>query len=412
MPLAIVSKLLLTALAALGLRSTVWRAVSFAVVMCLALANLLITRTGNGHSDYFHGTSTGLRLLEAMRYLLLTRPLEEFRHESDKVPAYQLPFVQRFFWVISISPRGIGWSFQDDRPIPVRHRTRVAFIVSCLRTTLTCYLLYDVACLYTRANPVFSTSASVASQGYVLRCLNIIAWWAQTYGSFQCGYSLVAAAAVATNLFEPSTWPQLFGYWKDAYTIRRFWARTWHQLLRYSLTIFGPHRYNRRPWDEAPTTRKPKDPWARSYLRLCIAFVLSALLHTVGDLAIQFRIWEQPLPAGTLSPDKVHHPFVIGMSAATFLLQPLGVLVEDAVIEVGKYLGVKTGTGTKIIGYAWVWGWMSFSAVSSLDGWKNAMQFAYSTAQRGSGPTIVERVADKVFGVDLLSVLSSWFTSL
>jgi len=120
MPLAIVSKLLLTALAALGLRSTVWRAVGFAVVMCLTLANLLITRTGNGHSDYFHGTSAGLRLLEAMRYLLLTRPLEEFRHESDKVPAYQLPFVQRFFWVISILPRGIGWSFQASTSYDTR----------------------------------------------------------------------------------------------------------------------------------------------------------------------------------------------------------------------------------------------------------------------------------------------------
>lgn len=143
-----------------------------------------------------------------------------------------------------------------------------------------------------------------------------------------------------------------------------------------------------------------------------MAFVLSALLHAVADLAIQFRIWEQPLPAGTLSPDKVHHPFVIGVSSTVFLFQPLGVLVEGAVIEMGKYLGVKTGTGTKIIGYAWVWAWMSFTAVSSLDGLKNAMQIAYSTAQWGGGPTVVERVADKVFGVDLPSVLSLWFASV
>ncbi|KIM64492.1 hypothetical protein SCLCIDRAFT_15243 [Scleroderma citrinum Foug A] len=373
---------------------------------------MLITRGGNGHSDYYHGSRTGMYLLETMRYLLLTRPLEEFRHESDKVPAYQLPFMQRFFWVIYISPRGFGWSFKDDRPIPVRHRTRVAFIVSRLRMALAWYLLFDVTRLYTRANPVFSTGASVASQGYVLRCLNIIAWWIQVCGPLQFGHSLIAAFAVATNLSEPSTWPPLFGYWKDAYTIRRFWARTWHQILRYLLTIFGPHRYNCRPWDDTPTTRKPKDPWARSYLRLCMAFVLSALLHAVADLAIQFRIWEQPLPAGTLSPDKVHHPFVIGVSSTVFLFQPLGVLVEGAVIEMGKYLGVKTGTGTKIIGYAWVWAWMSFTAVSSLDGLKNAMQIAYSTAQWGGGPTVVERVAGKVFGVDLPSVLSMWFASV
>ena len=64
-----------------------------------------------------------------------------------------------------------SFALQDDHPIPTRHRTRVAFIVLHLRTALTCYLLSDVARLYARANPVFSTSASVASQGYVLRCL-------------------------------------------------------------------------------------------------------------------------------------------------------------------------------------------------------------------------------------------------
>ncbi|KAL4079023.1 hypothetical protein J3A83DRAFT_4206387 [Scleroderma citrinum] len=418
MLLLVVSRVLLFALAVLGLKSLVWRAVSFAVVACLVIADIPGNLPGNGYCDYVWGISVGVVVLEAMRYLLLTRPLEEFRRESDKIPAYQLPFVQRYFWLINISHRGIGWTFKDDRHIPVdpRYHTRGAFIVSRLLMALAYYCLFDVARLYTRANPVFSTGASLASQGYILRCLNIIAFSSHPYALIYITHCLCAVIAIAINLYEPPTWPHPFGHWKDAYTIRRFWGRTWHQSCRYLLTIFGPHRHNRRPWDENPSvdpsTRGPKEPWSKSYLRLCIAFVCSTLLHVTGDAPLQFRIWEKPLPAGILATGKVYHPFVIGVSAPFFLFQPLGVLVEDAVIEVGKRMGVKTGTRTKLIGYVWVWVWMSISTVSSLDGLKDAVQIASPMPGWGGGPTIIECVVGKVLGVDLLSLVSSWFAGL
>jgi len=96
------------AFAALNLKSTVWRAIAFSFVISLAIASI---RTENGPITSASGVALGFVVLEGLRYLLLTRPLEEFRHESDKVPAYQLPYMQRFFWLMSISPRGIGWSF-------------------------------------------------------------------------------------------------------------------------------------------------------------------------------------------------------------------------------------------------------------------------------------------------------------
>ena len=246
------ARLPLLALIALDLRSTLWRAVGFAVVMCLAVADVLCSRTGNGCGDYMYGVNLGVLLLDSMRLLLLTQPLEEFRHESDKVPAYQLSFVHRFLWLMKISPRGIGWSFevgtiymtrsisyfysfalQEGHLIPVhpRHRTRLAFIASRLRVAVAYYFVFEVARLYTRANPVFSTGDSIASQGYVLRCLNILASVGHAYAYIQCSYSLGGAAAVAMNLDEPSAWPDIFGSWKNAYTIRRFWTYVGAELL-------------------------------------------------------------------------------------------------------------------------------------------------------------------------------------
>lgn len=37
-------------------------------------------------------------------------------------------------------------------------------------------------------------------------------------------YSTVAAATVLLHLYDPQDFPPLFGDWKDAYSVRRFWA--------------------------------------------------------------------------------------------------------------------------------------------------------------------------------------------
>lgn len=417
MLLLLVSRSLIFAFVALNLKSTVWRATAFSFVLSLALADIASTQTEKAPLTNASGVVLGFVVLEGLRYLLLTRPLEEFRHESDKVPAYQLPYMQRFFWLMSISPRGIGWSFKDFRPVPVdpHHCTRGAFIISRLRTIFACFWLMQAASLYMHSNPVFSTGASIASQGYILRCVNIIATYSGFYGFIYCYCSLLAVVAVAINHSEPQAWPHPFGHWKDAYTIRRFWGRTWHQNCRYIFTAFGPHRYNRRPWDELPSAdpspRNPKDSWSRSYIRICNAFVCSALFHVCVDVAVQFRLWQKYSSMGMLSSGKGYAPFVIGVSASFYLLQPLGVLVEDAVMEVGKRLGVKAGLTTKLIGYVWVWVWVSFTLVPSFDGLRTAIHTAFPEFELGSGTTVIERIVSTVFGVDLMSVISPYIVS-
>jgi len=115
---------------------------------------------------------------------------------------------------------------QDFRPNPVdpRHCTRGAFIISRLRTIFASFWLMEAARSYMRCNPAFSTGASIASQGYILRCVNIIAVYSLFYGFIYCYCSLLAVVAVAINHSEPRAWPHPFGYWKDAYTVRRFWG--------------------------------------------------------------------------------------------------------------------------------------------------------------------------------------------
>ena len=93
-----------------------------------------------------------------------------------------------------------------------------------MRSIFTHFWFIEVVHLYLRANPGLTTTLSIASRGYILRCLNIIAFCGLVYGFLHCYCCLLAVVAVATNISEPYTWPYPFGNWKDAYTIRRIWG--------------------------------------------------------------------------------------------------------------------------------------------------------------------------------------------
>ncbi|KAI6047545.1 hypothetical protein EDC04DRAFT_2887315 [Pisolithus marmoratus] len=382
----------------------------------LTAGDMVISRNGAGYFDYSFGGTLGAAMLDTIRFLLLTRPLEEYRHESDKVPAYQLPYIQRFFWLMSISQRGIGWSFKADHSVPLvepHHLTRKAFVTSRLRRIFIYYTLFEAIQLYIRCNPVFSSQAPLLSQGYFLGWLNVMAIPWRFYAGLNWIHSLLAMIAVGTTLHEPRSWPVPFGQLKDAYTIRRFWGRTWHQFSRYTLTLFGPHRRKRRPWDHALSSDPhgmERDPWIKSYIRLCNAFLCSAFMHTCGDVILQFKIWENMLP--TTSSQKVIYPNVIGFSIPCFVLQPVGVLIEDVVMEVGRSIGLRKKGWMKMFGYLWVSLWISYSTHLWTQGMKNAILLAYPVSTDGGvkdGVTVIERVANRICGIDLAATIRSWF---
>ncbi|KAI6122536.1 hypothetical protein EV401DRAFT_1858788 [Pisolithus croceorrhizus] len=377
-----------------------WRLIGCSVVVAILAADLPLARTGNKKFDYLFGATLGTTVLQAIRFLLLVRPLEEYRHEADKVPAYQLPFIQRYFWLFKMtnSPRGIGWSFKSSLiPVDPRHRTRASFIASRLQWLFSHYLLLEAATLYTRCNPVFLSEASVTSQGYVLQCLNVAAIPCQLYALLTCVHCTLAVLAVGANLDEPQAWPQPFGHWKNAYTVRKFWGKTWHQMSRHvSARISKP---------------KEREPWGVTYRRLCYAFMCSAFMHVCGDVLLQFRIWDDFSSTSTSGTTAV--PNIIGYSAPYFILQPVGVLVEDAIIELGKRMGLKESTWARMVGYVWVWVFTSYSLVFSMDALKNAAQAGYLTGEgAGARATLIEMVADRVFGVQLAAVMSSWLSRM
>ncbi|KAG6327392.1 hypothetical protein ID866_11697, partial [Astraeus odoratus] len=299
------------------------------------------------------------------------------------------------------------------RPVDLRHRARAAFVASRLRSIFVLYILLDATYIYLRCSPVFLSRASVSviEQGYFLRCINGLVFFFVGYAGLTISYNTLAVIAVAINLHQPALWPPPFGHLKDLYTIRKFWGIASHPYVLQQLTIFGPHRRGKYHTSDPVSSSGPsrvrseRESWAESYRRICNAFLCSAFLHMCGDAMLQIKIWK----------NKTHLPIVIGFSAPFFFLQPVGILIEDVAMAVGKCLGLKAGTWTKVVGYVWMLTWMTITSPPYLSSLKAASQAAYPALYERDrvaiGGSAVEEIIKIYFGIDLASLLCSRLAS-
>ncbi|CCM05391.1 uncharacterized protein FIBRA_07607 [Fibroporia radiculosa] len=147
-------------------------------------------------------------------------------------------------------------------------------------------------------------------------------------------YCLLAAISVAVGWSLPREWPNVYGQWSDAFTVRRFWGRTYHQLLRRYTSSFGKmfcRLLNLQPGS-----------WASSYTQLYVGFAVSGLMHCAGDFMVS--------------------PSLLGASFPFFAAQAVAISLEDAVIDIAKRTDMKwPELLVRGLGYAWVFAWLSLS---------------------------------------------------
>ncbi|KAH7908862.1 membrane bound O-acyl transferase family-domain-containing protein [Hygrophoropsis aurantiaca] len=313
---------------------------------CLALSIwlavfFLATSTGNVFADYMLGTALCIHAINSVYLLLLSHPLDAFKLRAGSHGS-------RLHWVYtaSISPRGIGWTTPAKNTPAARAQSRTDFVLSTVLRAVRQLLLFDAAQLYVCYSPVFaahgaalvSVSASITSQGCLLRCASILAWGAMLYSTLNLAHSLFAAVSVALGLSEASSWPPLFGRWEDAYTLRRFWGRTWHQLLRQPLSAIA--KAAARTLGFKPGSR------GSSYVQLYLVFALSGAVHVGGDMKLNAR-----------------HT---GFSWPFFVLQAIAITLEDAVIGLAGFADATPLT--RLAGYLWVWCWFYVSCPVWVDG--------------------------------------------
>ncbi|KAH9949041.1 membrane bound O-acyl transferase family-domain-containing protein [Amylocystis lapponica] len=328
---------------ALGLRQPfpVHLAVVAAVAYAAFRAVTLFT-TGDAVQDYCVGGVFVSMLFNAVHMLLLSDPLKEFRHETDTVPPTDLPFLRRVYWALSVvnNARGVGWNYQVAHLPPPPTSTRRAFIIGRLYRIAIVYLAMDAlqSFMLHVLNPMYlpegGDALPMTAHGVVWLCINVVCRWPFAYYLILLQQWVLAVAHVALGLSEPRHWPDICGSWLDSYTVRRFWGRTWHQMLRRQLSAIGK-------WFCRVLGFRPGS-WQSSYTQLYIAFTLSGLLHMGGDVM---------LGKGTF-----------GESFWFFFVQALAITFEDAVIGAAKKAGIRFSMPVeRALGYAWTFAWGCYS---------------------------------------------------
>lgn len=69
-----------------------------------------------------------------------------------------------------------------------------------------------------------------------------LAWMMAFRGGFEMSvsYSLVAGMTVALGIFNPQSWPPMFGSYAQGYTLRNIWGKCWRKdsVLSHILSPF------------------------------------------------------------------------------------------------------------------------------------------------------------------------------
>ncbi|KAF8993367.1 membrane bound O-acyl transferase family-domain-containing protein [Cyathus striatus] len=233
----------------------------------------------------------------------------------------QLRIWDRSKWALNFmfNYRQIGWTHEPRHVLPPHPtESRWQFVRSGITKSLWYYAICDVTETAIWYIPLYKwREASITAIGF--RVIYTLMYAFTGWIGLCLVYTGVATIAVAITLTDPSEWPPLFGKWSDAYTVRRFWGRTWHQCLR---RVISSHE---------------KDTSLGTDVQRYAAFGLSGLLHAIGDYGIlRSKFWD------------------LSRSMSFFLLQATIIMLEQ---EIRKLLGLKSGKWTRRMGYMWTFCW-------------------------------------------------------
>ncbi|OJJ84629.1 wax synthase family protein [Aspergillus glaucus CBS 516.65] len=155
-------------------------------------------------------------------------------------------------------------------------------------------------------------------------------------------YSVMALSCVGLGISEPALWPPISGSLLDAWSIRRLWGLTWHQMLRTCLVSNINFVFS--------VLRIPSSSAVAYILRLVLVFALSGLVHLGMDLGFSVPIKN----SGALH---------------FFTVQAFGMMFEQLVDYVWSTVfgnNTRTSIAGRIVGYLWVIGFLAVTAPTWL----------------------------------------------
>ncbi|KAF9459747.1 membrane bound O-acyl transferase family-domain-containing protein [Collybia nuda] len=273
----------------------------------------------------------------AFDFIVLTDVQNELRQSGQGKPISNAPFWARLRWAFQLffSARGVGWSHEPKGVLPPHPRiTRRHFLASQGFWLVFYVLLIDaVHCIGAHTSVFTERSIPTSSQPWHWRFWALLLFGIRSVACINVPHIVLSIVSVGGCMTEPKGWPPLFGNFNDAYTVRQFWGRTWHQSLRRVVSSPGKHLARRLRF--SPGSQKS------CYTQLFVAFIMHGVLHM------------QPTDFRPLY---------------FFLAQPVAMSLEAVVIAVAARIGYHSPTSVyRIFGHIWVCCWFAFCVSDYMD---------------------------------------------
>ncbi|KAI0768199.1 membrane bound O-acyl transferase family-domain-containing protein [Trametes elegans] len=258
----------------------------------------------------------------------LPNTILEIRYVDDPQPITEKSLPARFWHAFRILmfPRLIGTNAQHQSIPPAFKGTRSQFLLMRLRQLVTSAVMVEVCKIL--------SSMEIRSWQPLIRPAQTTAWLIGSYLGLEMSYMAASFIAVAICMSSPEDWPDLFGPYTEVYTVSRTWGRAWHQLFRGIVTRWGVivHR----------AFNIPRGTLLSGFLLVNVAFAITGLTHSAGDLA--------------------YGRACFGRSWPFFALNGLVVSLESVLAPFARRAGISGKSRVwRLLGYVWVWAWFVYS---------------------------------------------------
>ncbi|KAG8909575.1 hypothetical protein FRC00_009855 [Tulasnella sp. 408] len=166
-------------------------------------------------------------------------------------------------------------------------------------------------------------------------------------------YTVMTTIFVVSGAASLSSCPPMFDSPLESASLRDFWSFRWHHIFRRTFGRMGKPFLQLLPSSASPRTQRTA--------RLAVTFFLSTTLHLLLLTTLP------PLPPSSANPNPQPFPFLDWNTIKFFLTQPLGLVVESALV-----FPLTEGMNPRIkasLRRAFAWSWMIFTGRYWSDSW-------------------------------------------
>ncbi|EWG52361.1 hypothetical protein FVEG_16969 [Fusarium verticillioides 7600] len=286
---------------------------------------------------------TGISLFGWGLYANATEQILLSRYDADDVLTVNEKQSGRHLSTVAHFLRAVAMYFNLRRvglrgEVSMKHRVptnSVRFVTTRIVQCLCCYLVLDAIFLaprpekhlITREKQSLFNLTSLTREDIIFRFASSAGNWVIGYVSVRLAHNFVAAVSVVLGLCKPEDWPHLNGPISSWSTVRTFWGTFWHRLFRKALAGWGDFIPDK-------VLQLRRGTLLSRYTRLTLAFFASGLMHRCVHYFYR-------LEAGERYEMETY-----------FILQPLAIMLEDAVQAVAVDIPLPRPLRW-IIGFTW-----------------------------------------------------------